>query len=87
MPNLHSIIFQCEVTDNTDLISNLTEWYRGVNVKFKIRRASDLAFIDYRTFETIEELRDYVINQDEKNKSCVIYWEDMELLIYDDWIE
>lgn len=56
-------------------------------MKFKIGRASDLEFIDYRTFETIEELRDYVINQNERNKSCVIYWDNMELLIYDDWIE
>lgn len=54
---------------------------------FKITRASELDYIVYMTFRTLEELRDFVISQNEKTKSCVIYWDNMELLIYDDWIE
>lgn len=56
-------------------------------MKFKINKASDMYFTEHRTFETLEQLRDYVIDQNKNGSACVIYWDTMELLIYDDWIE
>lgn len=56
---------------------------------FKVNRASDYCIIPahHMKFETLEELRDYVLRGNEKKKACVICWDTMELLIYDDWIE
>ena len=56
---------------------------------FKVNRASDYNIIpNYKmNFETLEELRDYVVKENEKTKACVIWWDTKELLIYDDWIE
>ena len=56
---------------------------------FKVNRASDIicSIGYYKTFETLEQLRDFVIKENEKRKSCIIYWDSMELIIYDDWIE
>ena len=54
---------------------------------FKVTKASDWNFVDEKTFATLEELKDYIISVDKKNKSCVIYFDSSELLIYDDWIE
>ncbi len=56
---------------------------------FKVNRASDIicSISYYKTFETLEQLRDFVIKENEKRKSCIIYWDSMELIIYDDWIE
>lgn len=51
---------------------------------FKITKASQLDFEDYKEFKTLEELRDFVMNENKKFKSCIIYWEDRELIIYDD---
>ena len=56
-------------------------------MEFKITKASDYEFVEHRTFSTIEEIRDFVLSENKKSHSCVIYWDDMELLIYDDWIE
>ena len=56
---------------------------------FKVNRASDFCSCMgyYKTFETLEQLRDFVISENEKSESCVIYWDTMQLIIYDDWIE
>lgn len=54
---------------------------------FKITKASDWNFRENKTFETLKELRDYVISNNEKGSACVIDWDTMELTIYDDWIE
>lgn len=56
---------------------------------FKVNRASDYCIIHSHEmeFESLEELRDYVLKENEEKKACVIWWDTMELLIYDDWIE
>lgn len=56
-------------------------------MKFKITKASDYEYIQHREFGTFEELRDYVLKENEKKKACVIWRDTMELLIYDTWIE
>lgn len=56
-------------------------------MEFKILKASDFCFEAHETFETIEQLRDFVIRENGKFKACVIYWDTMELIIYDYWIE
>lgn len=54
---------------------------------FVVYKASDWNFVCHKRFKTLEELRDYVISENEKDHSCIIYWDKMELTIYDDWIE
>ena len=56
-------------------------------MKFKITYAHDIDKIYYRTFENLEEVRDFVIKENERTKACIIWWDTMELVIYDDWIE
>lgn len=38
---------------------------------FKITRASELDYIVYMTFRTLEELRDFVISQNEKQSHAL----------------
>ncbi len=56
---------------------------------FKVNRASDYSTVEshFMNFETLEELCNFVLRENEEKKACVIYWDTMELLIYDDWIE
>lgn len=54
---------------------------------FKISQASDYHFEDTKTFTTIEYLKEYIETVNPKCKSCVIYFDSLELIIYDDWIE
>ena len=54
---------------------------------FKVKRASDFDFEDEKTFTTLEELKEYVTTVNSKTKACVIYFDDLELVIYDSWIE
>lgn len=56
-------------------------------MEFEILKASDFLFKVHEKFETLEQLRDYVLETNERNSSCVIYWDTMRLVIYDDWIE
>lgn len=44
----------------------------GDNMKFKIIKASDCEFVEHRTFTTIEEIQDFVVNEN-KNISHVLY--------------
>ena len=54
---------------------------------FKIERASDFNFADEKNFTTLEELKEYVTTVNPRIKACVIYFDDLKLIIYDDWIE
>ena len=54
---------------------------------FTVTKASDWDFKEDKTFTTLEELKDYITAVNDKDKSCVIYFDSLELLIYDDWIE
>lgn len=54
---------------------------------FKITKASDLNYEDMKDFTTLEELKDYITAINPDRKSCVIYFDEPELTIYDSWIE
>lgn len=52
---------------------------------FTVKKASDWEYKRFIEISNLEELKNFVLSFD--CKDCVIYWDDMELLIYDDWIE
>lgn len=59
---------------------------------FRIKKASDSDYKDIKEFNYIEEIRDFVKNENNENycPSCVLYFYDDYtplLLIYDSWIE
>ena len=56
-------------------------------MEFRILKASDWNFRDKKTFSTIEELKDYINAVNPERKSCVIYFGQSEVWIYDSWIE
>ena len=63
---------------------------------FNITKASDWEYKDTKEFNSLEELRDYVVNtyplisKPMHTPACVLYFpknESPELQIYDSWIE
>lgn len=57
-------------------------------MKFKVKRASDIGSGREMTFEkefdSLTDIKEFTLKY---CNACIIYWEEMELLIYDDWIE
>ena len=51
---------------------------------FKVFKASDYDFQTIVTFNTLEELKDYQINT---GSSLIINFEELEIWIYDDYME
>ena len=54
---------------------------------FKIDKASDWNYKDLKEFTTIEELKDYIATKNPERESCVIYFDESRITIYDFWIE
>ena len=51
---------------------------------FIVRKASDWIFEETVTFNTLEELKDYQLNA---GASLIINFKELEIWIYDDYIE